>query len=101
MASSSKYKESFVYIYICYCETKLGTMYCSHVLIFATNKELKMEEQLRGFRPLANYTDRATRRLSETLVPTSADRGCRVVSAADPCGHILGFLDRSRYFSIK
>jgi hypothetical protein len=27
-----------------------------------------------------------------------ADRGCREVSAADPHGRILGFLDHSRYF---
>jgi hypothetical protein len=30
-----------------------------------------------------------------------ADRGCHVVSVTDPYGRILGFLDRSRYFSIK
>jgi hypothetical protein len=28
------------------------------------------------------------------LVPTFADRGCRVVSATDPYGRILDFLDR-------
>jgi hypothetical protein len=38
------------------------------------------------------------RRLSAKLVPTFAVRGCRVVSATDPHGHILGFLDRSRYY---
>jgi hypothetical protein len=38
------------------------------------------------------------RRLSATLVPTSADRWCRVVSVTDLYGRILGFLDRSRYF---
>jgi hypothetical protein len=27
--------------------------------------------------------------------------GCQVVSVTDPYGHILGFLDKSRYFSIK
>jgi hypothetical protein len=27
-----------------------------------------------------------------------ADRGCRVVSSADPYGRILGFVDRSRYY---
>jgi hypothetical protein len=32
---------------------------------------------------------------------TFADRGCHVVSVTDPSGRILGFLDRSRYFSIK
>jgi hypothetical protein len=49
--------------------------------------------QLRGLSPRANLTDRATK-----LVTTSADRGCNVVSATDPYGRILGFLDRSRYF---
>jgi hypothetical protein len=38
------------------------------------------------------------RRLSTKLVPTFADRGCRVVSATDPYGRILGFLNRCRYF---
>jgi hypothetical protein len=32
------------------------------------------------------------------LVPTSVDRGCHEVSATDPHVHILGFLDRSRYY---
>jgi hypothetical protein len=30
-----------------------------------------------------------------------ADTGCHVISVTDPYGRILGFLDRSRYFSIK
>jgi hypothetical protein len=34
-------------------------------------------------------------------LPTFADQGCHVVSVTDPYGRILGFLDRSRYFSIK
>jgi hypothetical protein len=38
------------------------------------------------------------RRLSAKLVPTFADRRCRVVSTTDPHGRILGFLDRSRYY---
>jgi hypothetical protein len=41
------------------------------------------------------------RRLSAKWVPTFADRGRHVVSATDPYCCILGFLDRSRYFSIK
>jgi hypothetical protein len=41
------------------------------------------------------------RRLSAKRLPTFADRGCHVVSVTDPYGSILGFLDRSRYFSIK
>jgi CBS-domain-containing membrane protein len=40
-------------------------------------------------------------RLSAKLLPTFADKGCHVVSVMDPYGRILGFLDRSRYFSIK
>jgi hypothetical protein len=38
------------------------------------------------------------RRLSAKLVRTFTDRWCRVVSAADPYGRNLDFLDRSRYF---
>jgi hypothetical protein len=38
------------------------------------------------------------RRLLGKLVPTFADRGCRVGSATDPHGRILGFLDRRRYY---
>jgi hypothetical protein len=32
------------------------------------------------------------------VMPTFADRGCRLVSSTDPPGSILGFLDRSRYY---
>jgi hypothetical protein len=48
-----------------------------------------------------NRTIPSDRRLSAKLVPTFADRGCRVVSATDPHGRILGFLDRSGYFFIQ
>jgi hypothetical protein len=40
----------------------------------------------------------SNRRLSAKLAPTFADRGCHVVSVADPYDPILGFLDRGRYF---
>jgi hypothetical protein len=36
------------------------------------------------------------RRFAAKFVPNFADRGCRVVSATDPHGRILGFIDRSR-----
>jgi hypothetical protein len=39
--------------------------------------------------------------MSAKLVPTLADRGRRVVSATDPHGRILGFLDRSRYYFLQ
>jgi hypothetical protein len=56
--------------------------------------------KLHGLSPHANYTNRLSdRRLSAKLVPTLADRGCRVVSATiPPQSLIFGFLDRSRYF---
>jgi hypothetical protein len=41
------------------------------------------------------------RRLSAKWLPTSSDRGCHVVSVTEPYNRIVGFLDRSRYFSIK
>jgi CBS-domain-containing membrane protein len=41
------------------------------------------------------------RRLSAKCLPTFADKGCHVVSVTDLYGRILGFIDRSRYFSIK
>jgi hypothetical protein len=40
-------------------------------------------------------------RLSAKGLPTFADKGCHVVSVTVPYGRILGFLDMSRYFSIK
>jgi hypothetical protein len=43
----------------------------------------------------------SNRRLSAKWLPTFADKGCHVVSVTNPYGRILGFLDRSRYFSIK
>jgi hypothetical protein len=58
---------------------------------------------LHGLSPHANYTDRLNdRRLSAKLVPTLADRGCRVVSATiPPQSLILGIKDPSRYFHEK
>jgi hypothetical protein len=45
----------------------------------------KTKTKLRGLSPQANYTDLLSdRHLSAKLVPTLADRGCRVVSATIP-----------------
>jgi hypothetical protein len=41
------------------------------------------------------------RRLSAKLVPTFVDRECHVVSVTDSYCRMLGFVDRSRYFSSK
>jgi hypothetical protein len=68
----------------------------THVLHNSTSHFLVEEERspyspvikktkLRGLSPQANYTDRLSdHRLSAKLVPTLADRGCRVVSATIP-----------------
>jgi hypothetical protein len=53
---------------------------------------------LSGLSPRASYTARATAAFLAKLVPTFADRGYHVVSLTDSYGHILDFLDRSRYF---
>jgi hypothetical protein len=47
--------------------------------------------------PLCRPSDR---RLSLKLMPTFADEGCHVVGVTGLYDHILGFLDRSRYFFI-
>jgi hypothetical protein len=39
--------------------------------------------------------------VGEVIANFFAGRGCHVVSVTDPYNLILGFLDRSRYFSIK
>jgi hypothetical protein len=57
--------------------------------------------KLHGLSPRANYTDRATAACRRCDYQLFADRGWNVVSVTDPYGRILGFLDRSRYFSIK
>jgi hypothetical protein len=61
----------------------------------------KLKTKLHGLSLQANYTDRATAAHRQSDCRLFADRGCHVVSMTDPYGRILGFLDRSRYFSIK
>jgi hypothetical protein len=56
--------------------------------------KLYLRLKTRGLIPQTNYTDRATTACRRSF----ADRECRVVSATDPHGRILGFLDRSRYY---
>jgi hypothetical protein len=57
--------------------------------------------KLHSLSPRANYTDRATAACRRSDCQLFEDEGCHVVSVTDPYGRILGFLDRSRYFSIK
>jgi hypothetical protein len=60
-----------------------------------------MHTKLHGLSPRANYTYRAAAACRRSECQLFADRGCHVVSVTDPYGRILGFLDSSRYFSIK
>jgi hypothetical protein len=51
--------------------------------MFVNLKEVLLK--LHGLSPQANYTEGLSdRRLSAKLVPTLADRGCRVVSTTNP-----------------
>jgi hypothetical protein len=61
----------------------------------------KKKTRLRGLCPRANYTNRTTAACRRSDGQLFADSGCHVVSVTDPYNRILGFLDRSRYFSIK
>jgi hypothetical protein len=58
-------------------------------------QEIQTEHHLNNLIPWLLFASElyqpSDRRLSAELVPTFADRGCRVVSAADPHGRIVGF----------
>jgi hypothetical protein len=69
------------------------------------NQKIKQNKQTNKQTPWSESASElyrpSDRRLSAKWLPTFAERGCHVVSVTDPYGRILGFLDRSRYFSIK
>jgi hypothetical protein len=65
------------------------------------NKLNKLKTKIHGLSPRENYTDRATVVFRRSDCQLFTDRWCHVVSVTDPYGRILGFLDRSCYFSIK
>jgi hypothetical protein len=66
--------------------------------MYALNTALKKapwsESESELYRP-------SDRRLSAKWLPIFANRVCHVISVTDHYGRILGFLVRSRYFSIK
>jgi hypothetical protein len=70
------------------------------VVNYASKQQNKQTNKLHGLSPQANYTDQATAACRRSDCQLFADKGCHVVSVTDPYGRILGFLDRSRYFSI-
>jgi hypothetical protein len=68
-------------------------MFLNHIMKFDPNvllinpgASLDDEKKSRGLSPRKN--------VSAKLLPTFADRGCRVVSAVNPYVHILGFLEQ-------
>jgi hypothetical protein len=68
--------------------------WCSFGMTLKKKKTPRSEFASELYRP----SDRC---LSVKWLPTFADRGRHVVSMTDSYGRILGFLGRSRYFSIK
>jgi hypothetical protein len=77
---------------------------CSHLFIIICRScwSVKCGKKKAPWSESASELHRPSdRRLSAKLLPTFADKGCHVVSVTDLYDRILGFLDRSRYFSIK
>jgi hypothetical protein len=63
--------------------------------VFVTvNKETSKLPRSESVGELCQPTERY---LSAKLEPNFADGGCHVVIVTDPCGSILGFIDRSRH----
>jgi hypothetical protein len=54
------------------------------------NVVMEAKKKKKELRDLSPRSELCNRRLSTKLVPTFADRWCRVVSATDPYGRILG-----------
>jgi hypothetical protein len=71
------------------------------MLITRMIQQTLKKKKLHGLSPQANYTDRATAACRGSNCQLLRIQGSHVVSVTDPYGRILGFLDRSRYFSIK
>jgi hypothetical protein len=75
----------------CLCRQGPVDGYCNHCGQF----KVKLYKQTPWLEFASELYRQNDRRLSAKLVPTSADRGCHVVSVTDPYGRILGFLDRT------
>jgi hypothetical protein len=66
-----------------------------------SQKATFLKKKLHGLSPRANHTYRATAACRRSDFQLLRIEGYHVVSVTDYYGRILGFLDRSRYFSIK
>jgi hypothetical protein len=75
---------------------------CTYSLLHAQQDALthnkEKQKQIPWPQPASELYRPSDRRLSTKLVPIFVDRGCRVVSASDPYGLFLGFLDQCSYF---
>jgi hypothetical protein len=61
----------------------------------------KKKSKLHGLSPRANYTDRGITACRRSVCQVLRIEGATWSAWRIPTGRILGFLDRSRYFSIK
>jgi hypothetical protein len=71
---------------------------------FSPSSAVKIQalvKKLHGLSPRTNYTDQATAACQRRDCQVFEDRECHVVGVTDSYGRILGFLDSTRYFSIK
>jgi hypothetical protein len=72
---------------------------CTIMVLNATYKKVKKKKT--PWSESASELHRPSdRRLSAKLVPTFTDRGWHVVSVTDPCGRILGCLDRPKRLKV-
>jgi hypothetical protein len=70
-------------------------------LIFRNEHDDIKKTKLHGLSPRANQTGRATAACRRSDCQLLRIEGCHLEGVTNPYCHILGFLDRSRYFSIK
>jgi hypothetical protein len=84
-----------------FCPENERIIFCRNERKYPQHCEVSHNKQTPWSESASELYRRSDRRLSAKLLPTFTVRGCHVVSVTDPCGCILGFIDRSRYFSIK
>jgi hypothetical protein len=91
-----RYTSSLSQVFITSCLIKHRDIF-TLVVTYRT----KTKTKLHGLSSRVNYTDRATAACRRSDCQLLADRGYNVASVTAPYSRILGFVDSSRYFSIK
>jgi hypothetical protein len=92
-AKENLYLQLFVPILELYVNTNLIKITINLESYFATFHGLETTITNNSVAIVRERTTSTYRRLSVKLVPTFADRGCRIASATDPYCRILDFLD--------